>query len=109
MADFQQNLPELKRLGVELLAASVDSEADARRTAEEWKVTFLVAYGLDPERISNLTGAFWEPQRKILHATGFLLRPDGTLAHAVYATGPIGRYTASDVSRNVQFLTKPKS
>lgn len=93
---------------MELLAASVDNEADARRMAEEQKVAFPVAYGLDAERISGLTGAFWEPQRKILQATGFLFRPDGTLAHAVYATGPIGRYTAADVIRNVQFLAKPK-
>ena len=48
-------------------------------------------------------------RRKILHATGFLIKPDGTLAHAVYAAGPIGRYTASDVIQNVKFMTKPKT
>lgn len=102
-------MAELKKLGVEVLAASVDNEQDARRMVEETGVTFPVAYGLDPERISELTGAFWETKRRILHATGFLIKPDGTLAHAVYATGPIGRYTASDVIKNVQFMTQPKS
>ncbi len=92
-----------------MLAASVDNQEDARRFAKETGATFPVAYGLDPERISELTGAFWETRRKILHATGFLIKPDGTLAHAVYAAGPIGRYTASDVIQNVKFMTKPKA
>ena len=102
-------MPELKAIGVEVLAASVDNHEDARRFAQETGATFPVAYGLDPERISELTGAFWETRRKILHATGFLIKPDGTLAHAVYAAGPIGRYTASDVIQNVKFMTKPKT
>jgi len=92
-----------------VLAASVDNEQDARRMVQETGVTFPVAYGLDPERMSELTGAFWETRRRILHATGFLIKPDGTLAHAVYASGPIGRYSASDVIKNFKFMTQPKS
>ena len=102
-------MPELKALGIEVLAASVDNLEDTRHMVQETGVTFPVAYGLDPERISELTGAFWETRRRILHATGFLMKPDGTLAHAVYAAGPIGRYTASDVIQNVKFLTQPKT
>jgi len=94
---------------VRVLAASVDNEQDTTRFVKETGATFPVAYGLDPERISELTGAFWETRRRILHATGFLIKPDGTLAHAVYASGPIGRYTASDVIQNVKFLSQPKT
>lgn len=102
-------MPELKELGVQVLAASVDNQEDTRRMVQETGVTFPVAYGLDAERMSELTGAFWETRRRILHATGFLIKPDGTLAHAVYASGPIGRYAASDVIKNIKFLTQPKT
>ena len=102
-------MPELKALGIEVLAASVDNQEDARRFVQETGAMFPVAYGLDPERISELTGAFWETRRKILHATGFLIKPDGMRQRAVYAAGPIGRYTASDVIQNVKFMTKPKT
>ena len=38
-----------------------------------------------------------------MHATGFVLRPDGKIATAVYATGPIGRLNPTEVLRSVAF------
>ena len=53
------------------------------------------------ERSSNASGGF-------LHATGFLLRPDGEVAQAVYATGPIGRLVPLDTLRVLEFLQRSR-
>ncbi len=64
-------------------------------------LTFSVGYGLDFVQFAQQTGAFYEVRRSILHATSFILRQDGTVAHAVYATGPIGRLSVDDCIRMI--------
>ena len=75
---------------------SADVEADARKTMAEHALTFPLAYGADAPQLGALTGAFWEDRRRCLQATGFILKSDGTVAQALYSTGPIGRYTAAE-------------
>ena len=89
-----------------ILAASVDAENDARNSVAELKLSYLVGFGLVAEQISGLTGAYYEPDRKFLHATGFILKPDVSVASAVYSTGPLGRYPAADALAVVNFLAK---
>ena len=89
------------------MAASVDSEDDVQKTIEECGINFPMGYGLDMKAVSALTGAFYEDRRQILHSTGWVLRPDGTIAVGVYSTGPIGRLVWQDVLDLVQF-TKSK-
>lgn len=67
---------------------------------------FPVGYGLDNKAISELTGGFYEEKRQILHSTGYVLKPDGTIAVGVYSTGPIGRLVWQDVHALVQFYKK---
>ena len=69
---------------------------DARKTMAEHALTFPLAYGADGPQLGALTGAFWEDRRRCLQATGFILKGDGTVAQALYSTGPIGRYTAAE-------------
>ena len=113
MADFQSRLADLEKLGASVVAASVDNEADTRQLIDKLQVTFPVAYGIDGKRICEATGAYWEEKRQIVQASAFLLRPDGRIVHAVYSTGPIGRFVAADVLRAVEFQQKaaaaPKS
>ncbi len=75
---------------------SVDAEPEARKTAAEHALTFPLAYGVDGPQLGSLTGAYWEDKRRCLQATGFILKADGTVAQALYSTGPIGRYTAAE-------------
>lgn len=84
----------------------MDTEAEARKTITECDVNFPVAYGADCKAISALTGCFYEERRQILHSTGYVLRPDGTIAVAVYSTGPIGRLVWQDVLAFVQSQKK---
>lgn len=88
------------------MAASVDSKEDTRKFAADLRLTFLVGYGVDAEQASALTGAYYEPKKKFLHATGFILKPEGVVAAAVYSTGPIGRFAAADALDIVTSLSK---
>jgi hypothetical protein len=80
----------------------VDTEEDAKKTIDECGINFPVGYGVDNKAISELTGCFYEERRQILHSTGYVLRPDGTIAVGVYSTGPIGRLVWQDVLALVQ-------
>lgn len=102
MADYQTWLPDLKQLGITVIAASVDAPEEARKTVDTQKLTYPVAHSLDYQETSCRTGAFIEHERKILHATGFVLKPDLKIQVASYSTGPIGRLTPNDVSSLVR-------
>ena len=45
-------------------------------------------------------------RRSILHATGFLVRPDNTIMVSQYSSGPIGRLVWQDIVALVQFAKK---
>ncbi|MFZ9529502.1 MAG: hypothetical protein ACO271_07915, partial [Burkholderiales bacterium] len=79
-----------------------DTPEEARKTVDTQKLAYPVAPSLDYQNISRRTGAFIEHERKILQATGFLLKPDLTVQVATYSTGPIGRLTPNDVSSVVR-------
>lgn len=96
MADFEKHLGEFVALGVSVVAASVDTKADAEKLAHANHVSFPIAYGLDAPAIARTYGVFYDPEDPYLHATGFIIGRDGKVATAVYATGPIGRLTAAD-------------
>ena len=106
MADFESKANDFRAANVRLLAASVDSEDNARKSVRELKLSYPVAYGLLAEEVSALTGAYYEPEKKFLHATGFIINPDSVVAAAVYSTGPIGRLVAADALGVVTFLSK---
>ena len=78
----------------------------AKETVERIGLTYPVGYGMDAEAISRITGAFYDVDRKFIHATGFLIRPDNTIEVACYSSGPIGRFVAQDVLRLVRFYNK---
>jgi hypothetical protein len=81
----------------------VDTEEDAKKTIDACGIDFPVGYGADYKAVSEVTGCFYEERRRILHSTGYVLRPDGTIAVGVYSTGPIGRLVWQDVLGLVQF------
>jgi len=46
-------------------------------------------------------------QREVsLQATGFALKPDGTIAVSVYSSGAIGRLVAADTVNFIKYLQK---
>lgn len=107
MAAFQR-AEKLRAEGVGILAASSDPLEKAKETTQEFALTYPVGYGLDPRATAAKIGAFFDPKRNIIHSTGFVLRPDRTIATAVYSSGPIGRLVWQDVLGLVQFYKSQK-
>ena len=88
-----------------VVAASVDTLEDARNIVETERLIFSVGYGMDARQVSAATGAFFEEEKGYLHATGFLIKPDGLVTNAVYSTGSIGRLRAEDSLRVIGALS----
>jgi len=65
-----------------------------------------IGYGLPLKDTAAVFGAFYEEKRGVLHATGFVVRPDRTIAVAQYSSGPIGRLVWQDVLGLVQHYKK---
>lgn len=82
---------------------------DARKMVERRKLTFPLAYGMDAKIFASMTGAFFDDKKVFIHATGFIIRPDGIIEGAVYSTGPIGRLVAADTLALIDYLKKSSS
>jgi peroxiredoxin len=109
LADFQGRILDFNEKGIKVVGASVDNLENAGKIVERRKLSFPVAYGLDAREFARLTGAFFDEAKGYLHATGFLLRPDGTIDDAVYGTGPIGRLVAADTLFMIDHRVKTAS
>jgi peroxiredoxin len=96
LLDFQRNIREFEKKNIQMIAASADNWAEALQTVESYKLTFKIGYGLSPQKISALTGAFYNEKGNYLHATGFIIGPDGRIENAVYSSRSIGRLVAKD-------------
>jgi peroxiredoxin len=99
MADFNEKK-------IKIIGASVDSLEDAQQMIDRHKLTFQMAYGMNARDFAQRTGAFFDDGKGFLHATGFILRPDGKIANAVYSTGPLGRLTAADSLALIEYRSK---
>ena len=98
-------MEEFRKRDVRVVAASVDTLEEACKIVETEKLIYPVGYGMDVRQVSAATGAFFEEEKDYLHATGFLIKPDGLVANAVYSTGSIGRLRAEDSLRVIGALS----
>jgi len=106
LLDFQREGAQLNELGVEAVALSVDSLEQAQQTVERHRLTFPVLYGLDAREMAKMLGASINEDPLYLQATGFVLRPDGTVAVAVYSSSAIGRLVGADTINYIKYLQK---
>ena len=88
-----------------MAAASVDSVESVAKLKEGLHVGYPMYAEVDAEALAEATGASIhnEDGRTFTHATAFLVDPEGIISNAVYSTGPIGRFTASEVIRKTIF------
>lgn len=107
LAAFQRALDKLTDEGIGVVAASTDPADKAEETVRSQGLTFPVGYGLDVRETAATLGAFYEERRGILQSTGYVIKPDGTIAVAQYSSGPIGRLVWQDVLGLVQHGKKP--
>ena len=93
--------------GIKVIAASVDSVEQTATLKAGLHVGFHMFAEVDAAAVAESTGAFMQSgERTFLHATGFLVNPEGKVATSVYATGPAGRLTPGEVMRIVSFARK---
>ncbi len=59
--------------------------------------------------VAKMIGASINEDPLYLQATGFVLRPDGTVAVAVYSSNTIGRLVAADTINYIKYLQKAQS
>jgi len=108
LVDFQSHITEFDNRNVNVIAASTDKLEEAREIVAKYNLTFPIAYGLNAKEVSAITGSFFDEEKGYLHATSFIIRPDGVVREAVYSTGPVGRFTASDCIGMIDFLSRSK-
>ena len=108
MADFQDKIARFTESGVEVIAASTETLEEATETVEKSGVTFPVGYGLPPVAFASRFGAYYadDDDDPYLHATGFLIDPNGFVDIAVYSSGAIGRFTADDALQILAYRLK---
>ena len=106
LAAFEKAQDKLRAEGITVLGGSVDPLDKARETVDKQSLTFPVGYGLPVKETAATLGAFYEERRGILQSTGFVVKPDRTIAVAQYSSGPIGRLVWQDVLGLVQFYKK---
>ena len=91
-------------LGIKVAGASVVSVDSVAKLRDGLHVGFPMWGELDAPTVSADTGAPYQDGDKVfLHGTGWLLNPEGEIVQSLYSTGPIGRFTASDIIRKVLF------
>jgi peroxiredoxin len=106
LAAFDRAQDKLQAEDIRAIAASTDPQEKAAETVAELGLSMPIGYGLPVKETAAALGAFFEERRGFLHATGFVVKPDRTIAVAQYSTGPIGRLVWQDVLGLVQHYKK---
>jgi peroxiredoxin len=96
LLDFEKSMQEFNKRKIQVMAASVDTREDARATVERYKISFTVGYGLNAKEISQKLGAFYDRDKGYVHATGFIITPEGKVINGVYSNRSVGRLVAKD-------------
>ena len=99
MAAVQENIKLFDRLGIKVIAASVDAEAGAQKMIAEQSITYPVGFGVTQTEIDVL-GAFSNERQgeTIVQPAEFLLWPGGEIAASLYATSQLGRMSPREIA-----------
>jgi peroxiredoxin len=104
LAGYAAEKEALDRLGIKVVALSVDDEATSAATVAKNHLQFPVGHSANADAVAAATGAFVNAHPRYLQPAGFVLAPDGTVKASVYATSAIGRMLAKDVVGFVGYL-----
>jgi peroxiredoxin len=105
LVGFAEHKAELDKLGVSVVAASVDPEDKAKEVADE--VNFPVGFEVTRD-IADALGSWWEDRRSIIQPSEFILDENNNVVASSYADGPLGRLEAGDVVKLVTFYESRK-
>jgi alkyl hydroperoxide reductase subunit AhpC len=104
LVDFATHARPLIDLDIRVVAGSVDSLESVQTLRAGLHIGFPMWGELNAAKVSADTGApFHDAEKTYLHGSAWLVNPDGEIVQSLISTGPIGRFTASDIIRKVQF------
>lgn len=87
----------------------MDPEDKAGEMAAKNDAGFPIGFGVDAVDISSRTGCFYEDGKGFLHASGFILDPEGIIVMGVYSTGPLGRLEAETCLSSIDWYRQQRS
>lgn len=103
-------LTQFHELGVQVFAASSDSEERAAKTVKDWEIDNLqIGYGMTIEKAREwslyISHAIKEKEPEIFSESGlFLINPDRTLYAAAIQTMPFTRPNLNELLQSLQFI-----
>lgn len=106
MVGYSELKDEFDKIGVKVVAASVDPIDKAQEVADE--VNFPVGHGVTRD-IADTLGSWWEDRRQIIQPSEFVVGADGNVVASSYSDGPLGRIDAGDVVKMVNFYESMKN
>ena len=106
MAGFEERRDALKKLGVSIVAATVDSLEETTKVAEP--LGFPVAYGVTREN-GDAIGAWWDDRRNHIQPSEFLLTKSGKVMMSTYSNSPIGRMDPAETLTLISYLNEQRA
>ena len=106
MAGYEQKREELGALGVQIIAASIDTGEDAEKIAAD--LNYKHAGGVTREQ-ADAIGAWWEDRRQIIQPSEFIMNADGKVLTSTYSSGPIGRIDPESALGFITFVESQKN
>ncbi len=92
-----------------MVALSTDPRDDARGTANLTGALYPIVYGLNAQAVQGAIGGYMNLDPPYLQASSFILRPDGTVALANYASGELPRLRATEAASYIEYLKRKMS
>lgn len=103
LTSYQEHIDELERLGVTVVAASVDPIEPVKEMVEALGLTYRVSYGVTDEDVEEFDPWFADDNHgHYIQPMELLVLRGGTLFGAMYASGPIGRMAVDEVLNSVR-------
>lgn len=110
ISQLNKMLTQFHELGVQVFAASSDSEERAAKTVKDWEIDNLqIGYGMTIEKAREwslyISHAIKEKEPEIFSESGlFLINPDRTLYAAAIQTMPFTRPNLNELLQSLQFI-----
>lgn len=112
LAELERVLDNFTKLGVEAIAISCDSQADAQKSIEEWGIQNLtIGYEASIDLFRHwglyISKSATPKEPSLFCEPGFfLVKPDRTLFYAAVNSSPFGRPSISDMLCAIDFILK---
>jgi len=112
LESLKDHLDKFKDRGVNVIAASMDSEKRAKKAGDEWSIESIpVGYGMSADKARewglNLSEGISDKEPDLFSEPGlFLIKKDGTLYFSSIQTMPFARPQFDDVLNALDFIDK---